>query len=276
MVLRAGKVYDYGARFYDPSVGRFTSVDKLADDPNQVDKSPYAAMWNNPIRYDDPDGNCPNCVTAGIGAVVGGVVGGASKAIGSWWRGEKVSLREVGKAAVAGAVAGAVVGSGAGLIAAAGGIGTAGGIAATAGVGVASGVAGETTSQVLDMADGTRAAGDFDGEAIAVNGAIAGPLNVAAAGAGQALKGTLSESASSLLGASRETVKAAQKAAGKQVKAAGGTKAQFQAARKAAKQETIAAGQQRVNTAVQSGAQAVSGTVNGSVRSAANSRREKQ
>ena len=44
-------------------MGRFTSVDALADHPNQVDKSPYAYAWNNPITLNDPDGNCPTCDT---------------------------------------------------------------------------------------------------------------------------------------------------------------------------------------------------------------------
>jgi RHS repeat-associated protein len=63
--------YDYGARYYDPSVGRFTGVDPLADEPEQVDKSPYAYAWNNPIKYDDPDGRCPSCL---FGALVGAAV----------------------------------------------------------------------------------------------------------------------------------------------------------------------------------------------------------
>jgi len=36
-------------------------VDPLADHPNQVDKSPYAYAWNNPISLTDPDGRCPDC-----------------------------------------------------------------------------------------------------------------------------------------------------------------------------------------------------------------------
>lgn len=36
-------------------------MDALADHPNQVDKSPFAYGWNNPISNTDPDGNCPNC-----------------------------------------------------------------------------------------------------------------------------------------------------------------------------------------------------------------------
>ena len=267
---------DYGNRFYIPSIGRFASMDKLASHPNQVDKSPYAYGWNNPIKYDDPDGNCPNCVTAGVGAGVGALVGGASNAIGSWWRGEKVSLKEVGKAALAGAVAGAVIGSGAGLVAAAGGIATGAGTAVTAGVGVASGVVGETVSQGLDMADGTRAAGDFDVAAIVNNIAIAGPLNVVSAGAANALKGPITKAAKNLVGKSNKAVKTAQNQAGDKVKAAGGTNAQFDTARKIAKQEATATSQKNVAITVQSATQAVSGTINGSTRSAANSQMDKE
>ncbi|SEJ80818.1 RHS repeat-associated core domain-containing protein, partial [Cyclobacterium xiamenense] len=54
-------LYDFGARLYDPSVARWSTVDPLADHQKQLDKSPYAAMWNNPITYNDPDGRCPEC-----------------------------------------------------------------------------------------------------------------------------------------------------------------------------------------------------------------------
>lgn len=43
-------------------VSRWISPDPLADHPNQVDKSPYAAMWNNPVYWTDPDGRCPWCI----------------------------------------------------------------------------------------------------------------------------------------------------------------------------------------------------------------------
>ncbi len=54
-------MYYYGARYYTPELSIWLSVDPLSDHPNQIDKSPYAAFWNNPIRYNDPDGRCPEC-----------------------------------------------------------------------------------------------------------------------------------------------------------------------------------------------------------------------
>jgi hypothetical protein len=47
---------DYGARFYDPSIGRFTTVDPLAGHPKQINISPYAYGANNPIINIDPTG----------------------------------------------------------------------------------------------------------------------------------------------------------------------------------------------------------------------------
>jgi RHS repeat-associated protein len=63
----AGKPYDantglsyFGARYYDPVIGRFTGMDPAAVDPGNIHGlNRYSYGNNNPYRYVDPDGWAP-------------------------------------------------------------------------------------------------------------------------------------------------------------------------------------------------------------------------
>ncbi|WP_344522241.1 DUF6531 domain-containing protein [Streptomyces rectiviolaceus] len=96
-------------RSYDPDQRRFTTQDPIPAALDNPNKSPYNYADNDPTNLSDPTGNCPMCIGAGIGGVLGGGIYALTHRDDFDW------------GDFAGATAkGAVIGAGAGYLAPAG------------------------------------------------------------------------------------------------------------------------------------------------------------
>ena len=65
-------------RTLDPSIGRWLQVDPKAE--HDFSSSPYSSMYNDPVFFTDPDGDCPICPFL-VAAAVGGLVNLGSQAL---------------------------------------------------------------------------------------------------------------------------------------------------------------------------------------------------
>lgn len=196
-------LYNYRARFYDPELGRFYSID-----PKFQYGSPFVYCINNPLNLMDVNGEdfgLSFLIVLLIGAAIGAAVGGGIAA----YTGYQAGLRG---GALAGYIfAGAGIGAVAGALSAAGGVGafaagtaaaagattTAGGIAAGvaagaavgavvgAGVGAAQGV----SQHFVNDAFGVANAGSWQNSLLkgTITGAIGGAIAGGVAGAGGAI-----------------------------------------------------------------------------------------
>jgi hypothetical protein len=171
----AGAGNHYTAQFweYDSRIGRRWELDPVP----QIAISDYAVNRNNPIYYNDPDGDCPNCVTAAIGAGVGALIGGAIE-IGSqlYNNGSVTNWKAVGGSALQGGITGGAAGftGGASLLVTAGTAGAANAVGGAinnkiqgkpvtvlsvvtdASIGLAFGVAGKYVSKLVNFKSGGK------------------------------------------------------------------------------------------------------------------------
>jgi RHS repeat-associated protein len=132
-----GLVY-FGARWYDPDLGRFVSID-----PSKYGLNWYCYANNNPTNMYDPDGKCPLFVITGAAGVL---IGGGYGAYTSYMATGQINWGTVGKDALIGGAIGLTGGAAASLI---GSVGLGGGLSYTL-------TAGETVAGVTALFKGTE------------------------------------------------------------------------------------------------------------------------
>ena len=153
-----------GARYYMSAIGRWTSTDPilgekgptelLQQDRRLLTMNAYNYTFNDPANLLDPDGRCPVCIGAGVGAVAGAAWSAGTELASQVQSGEGISASEIGSAALEGGAQGAVEGA----------ITVAGGKVAQIWAGAAVGI-------VTAIGEGEDAAGIVTG---AVEGAVGG------------------------------------------------------------------------------------------------------
>ena len=158
-------LYDFSARMYDPALGRFLSVDPMAEGYRHL--SPYAYCAGNPAVYVDKDGQVIGRVV--VGAVVGAAINGGIALLS----GE--SGREVLGAAARGAIEGGVAGLTFGMS-----MGTT--LAGKIAVGAATSTASSTVGQLVES-------GSVDAREVATDAALGAITGGASQGVSSRING---------------------------------------------------------------------------------------
>ena len=86
-------------RFLDVAINRFVTIDPKSEEDGQEQLSPYHFAKNNPILYDDPDGQCPTCF---IGAIIGGAADYGFQVAANLAKGQdiKTSMTNINKTSI--------------------------------------------------------------------------------------------------------------------------------------------------------------------------------
>ena len=93
-------LYYYGARYYDPEIGRFTQADTIVPEPLDGQTfNRYTYVNNNPYKFVDPSGHNPveeffislaEAIFVGVCTVVGFMVGGPEGAVAGFMLGSGI------------------------------------------------------------------------------------------------------------------------------------------------------------------------------------------
>jgi RHS repeat-associated protein len=161
-------LYYYGARYYDPVIGRFISADTIVPNfANPQSLNRYSYCLNNPLKYTDSNGHFAILAALGIGAAIGAAVGAVLGAVVYALKidntDEAFSWGGLGKAVVTGGVTGALAAlapiAGAGIL----GTAIAAGMAGAVGY-----IAGESTESAIYNASNTTDPTPMTGEGVAI------------------------------------------------------------------------------------------------------------
>ncbi len=176
------------ARYYDPSQGRFLSLDPLFLESDSTNF--YAYCNGDPINYIDPSGELIFC-TILIGAAIGAAIGAGIEALRQKRTGEDMDGFQIAKAAFIGGAIGAIgvgVGTAIEAAAAAGTLGTAmaaSTLPALAGVGFLSGAGSSVAEQCAEARMTGKAVDPLSMTTQALtDGVIGGGVSLVTLGAG--------------------------------------------------------------------------------------------
>ncbi|MEZ5278252.1 MAG: RHS repeat-associated core domain-containing protein [Opitutaceae bacterium] len=156
-------------RWYSPEMRRFISMDSVLGDielPGSLNRYVYAG--NDPINFNDPQGEFLNGLTALVGAGIGAVVGATIEVVGSAIANKPIEWNRVASAAIGGAVTGGIIGA----------LPVAGALGSGVGYFASRAAASATGSVVEDAAYSLLSGKEFDVGDVAFNAGVSAGVSV--------------------------------------------------------------------------------------------------